>query len=416
MDDLRSEIRAAFEREQAGHAPAGAMRGQVIEAVVSRSRPSRNFQWVAVVAAVLLGIAVVAGLMSTRLAHRASVPAATPNASPVADYGPPPAGVNLLYVHDPNNASWLIGYDWSGQPRGTVKLAQPLATDQVIGMSPDGQAFAVGLYAKGGNWTYYDRLGSPISTPAPAPGSFLPMWADDNRHICSMSFDQLTFAWGLNTQLPGEGPKLVRNVAQDSGISQTSLSLVSCSFHNDQAIVVRTTVSSPAELWTVRISDGKVLFDNTYSTAGSLGYLIGSRDALFVGENSSQSTGQIGGNASSTTIRRISDRSVVASLDPSIGVVAFNGDDSLVLVTTSPWVSGQPTHLAIIDWRTRQTIWSYDGPGALAVIVAQPGGSAFAISVTDPTPHAPQTVPDDLVIVRSDGSTTSFPRRYKTAW
>src|SRR5712692_3500378 len=81
MDDLRSEIRSAFEREQAGHAPAAGLRSDVVEAITARSLPSRNFQWVAVVAAVLLGIVVVAGLMSTRLAHRASVPAATPNAS-----------------------------------------------------------------------------------------------------------------------------------------------------------------------------------------------------------------------------------------------------------------------------------------------------------------------------------------------
>ncbi len=422
MDEMRSEIRAAFEKEQAGLAPSAALRRNLVEAVAAQPRPGRNFQWVAVAAAVLLAILVVAGLMSTRLlARHANVnsPHASParQSTPVAqDYGPPPAGVNLLYVHDPNHSTWLIGYDWTGQPLGTVKLAQPLAADQVIGMAPDGQAFAVGLNAKGGNWTYYDRLGAPISTPPPTLGAFLPMWADDNRHICSMSFDQQTFAWALGTQLPGEGPKQVAIIATDSGIGQTSLALVSCSFHNDQAIVVRTTNSSPAELWVVRISDGKVVSHSTYSTPGSIGFLVGSRDALFIAENSSQSFGQVGGTASSTIIRRISDKSVVASLDPSMGVVAFNGDDSLVLVTTSPWVSGQPTHLAVVNLTTRQPIWSYDGPEAIGLVVAQPGGSAFAISVTDPTPHAPQTVPDDLVIVRSDGSTTSFPQRYRTAW
>ena len=170
MDDLRSEIRAAFEREQAGHAPANAMRRDVVEAVAVRSRPVRNFQWVAVVAAVLLGLAVVAGLMSTRFAHRASVPAATPNASPVGDYGPPPEGVPLLYVWDPNHDGWLIGFDWSGKPRATVKLASAMP----IGMAPDGQSFASGFGAKGGSDELLDRLGRPVPGSGAIPGSTLP--------------------------------------------------------------------------------------------------------------------------------------------------------------------------------------------------------------------------------------------------
>ncbi|HEY4888716.1 MAG TPA: hypothetical protein VIJ58_09080, partial [Candidatus Dormibacteraeota bacterium] len=120
MDEMRSEIRAAFEKEQMAHAPDAALRYDIVDAVTAQPRRAPNFQWVAVVAAVLLGLLVVVGLMSTRFNHRASVPVTNPKASPVADYGPPPAGVPLLYVHDPNNPSWLIGYDWSGKARGTV--------------------------------------------------------------------------------------------------------------------------------------------------------------------------------------------------------------------------------------------------------------------------------------------------------
>ncbi len=184
MDDLRSEIRAAFEREQAGHAPSGAMRGQVVDAVVSGSRPSRNFQWVAVVAAVLLAVAVVVGLMATRNAHRASGPATTPKVS-VADYGPPPPGVQLLYVHDPEHASWLIGYDWSGNPRATVKLDPSKTTVQ---MAPDGKSFAVGYGAKGGTGEILDRLGQPVEGSGAISSYSQPRWADDNVHICGVSY------------------------------------------------------------------------------------------------------------------------------------------------------------------------------------------------------------------------------------
>jgi len=91
MEELRSEIRSAFEKEQAAHPPAAALRRNVVDAVSGRPRPAPNFQWVAVAAAVLLGILVVVGLMSTRLAHRPSVPvpgatapAASPSATPSA--------------------------------------------------------------------------------------------------------------------------------------------------------------------------------------------------------------------------------------------------------------------------------------------------------------------------------------------
>jgi hypothetical protein len=63
MDDLRSEIRAAFEREQAGHAPSSELRSDIVAAAAVRPQRERNLQWVAVAAALLLGILVVAGLL-----------------------------------------------------------------------------------------------------------------------------------------------------------------------------------------------------------------------------------------------------------------------------------------------------------------------------------------------------------------
>ena len=74
MDDLRSEIRAAFEKEQAAHPPGGGLRGNLVAAAATQSRPAPNLQWIAVAVAAVLGILVVAGLMSTRLGPRANVP------------------------------------------------------------------------------------------------------------------------------------------------------------------------------------------------------------------------------------------------------------------------------------------------------------------------------------------------------
>ncbi len=368
-----------------------------------------NRQRLAVAATVILGILVVAGLMSTRFALRAGETGG-PHISPVAlDYGQPPADVNLLYVHDPKNPSWLIGFDWSGVPRGTVMFNVNNAAS-----APDGQLFVVGGDGKGGGGTFFDRLAQSIPGPAAVTG-YSPMWADDNRHMCDVSLDQLTLEWKFSTQLPGEAVKQVAVIAREPNAGgQTGIRLASCSFRNDQAILVRTTVSWPSELWVVRTSNGNVLFHNTYSNTAGLANMIASRDSAFIAENSSKSTGQLlGPLAPSTIIRRVSDRSVVATLDPSMGVLAFNSDDSLVLVTTTPWVGGLPTQLAVIDLASGQTLWRYDGPDMFGTVVAQPGGRDFTLALRNPK------VDDrlaDITIVRADGTASQLPQRYQPTW
>jgi WD40 repeat protein len=319
--------------------------------------------------------------------------------------------VPLLYVHDPNNRSWLTGYDWSGQPRATVKLDPALGA---VGMAPDGQSFAVGFGAKGGTGEILDRLGQPVQGVGGAiPGSALPMWADDNQHICGMQFDGAG-TWTLITLSPGNAVKPGIVIARDPNVGQTVVSLVSCSFRNDQAILVRISNASPSEIWVVRISDGKIISHDTYSNSAELANVVGSRDGLLVAENSTKSNGQLmAPTAPSTIIRRVADRSVVATLDPSMGVLAFNTDDSLVLVTTTPWVGGQPTQLAVIDLRSGQALWNYNGPDMFGSSLAQPGGRDFALVLRKPGAADPLT---DLVIVHADGTATDFPRRYEPTW
>jgi hypothetical protein len=411
MEELRSEIRAAFEKEQAGLAPAAALRRNLVEAVAAQERPRRNFQWLAVAAAVLLAILVVAGLMSTRLlARHANItnPHASPVAIPVADYGPPPVGVNLLYVHDPNHPGWLIGYDWSGQPRATVKPDQAAA----IRMAPDGQSFALGLNAKGGTGELRDRLGQPIPGSGAIPGPAFPIWADDNQHMCGVSFDQPTSAYTLITVAPAQAAKLI-TIASGSAGDQGGFSLASCSFRNDRAVLVRTNATSPAEVWVVKLSDGKVISRNTYSDPGRLSNVVGSADAALIAENSSLTVGQVGTTAPSTTIRKVSDRSVVATLDPSIGVLAFSSDNTLVLVTTTPWVGGTPVHLAVVELQSGKTVWTYEGPEQFGSSVAQPGGSGFALLLRPVSGTGPAA---DVVIVSADGAWTQLPRRYEPTW
>ena len=363
------------------------------------------------VVAVILGLLVVVALMSTRFAHRPTVPATTPGATLNQDYGPPPAGVPLLYVKDPAHATWLIGFDWSGQPRGTLKVDPAIGS---VGMAPDGHSFAVGFGSKGGTGDILDRLGQPVPGVGGAiPGSALPIWADDAQHTCGIAFDPQTLTSTLVTLAPGEAVKSVVALGQDQQLPN-SFRIASCSFRNDEAIVVRSVNPWPSELLAVKLSTGKVTSLATYATPALLVDVVASKDSTLIAENSSQSVQpQNAPMAPSTIIRRVADQSAVMKLAPTMGVLAFNSDDSLVLVNTSPWAGGTPTALSIIDLKSGQELWNYTGPGMFGNALGEPSGRDFAIYVRKPGVEDPLV---DLTIVHADGTVTEFPRRYAPAW
>ena len=374
----------------------------------------RAVQAVATLVAAVLALLVVVGLMSSRLGQRptASAGNATPARLTAHDYGPPPAGVKLLYLHDPANASWLTGFDWSGAPSATVKLDGPRSGAL---MAPDGQTFAIGLNAKGGTWDFLDRLGNPIPASPGISGGFLPIWADDSKHICSTGFDTSTMEWTLWTKLPGEESKLVRLVATDASLGDSNVRVVGCSFKNDVVIVERIgQAASPTEYWLIRLSDGGVLLDKKRGDT-DMAFLTASSDAILLAENSSKSIGQSDGPAQATRIVRAADGDVVATLDPSMGVLGFNGDDSAALVTLSPWVGGQPIHLGVVDLQSGHLVWQDDGrsPWFFGQFVAQPGGNSFAIAYPS-SGNFPS--PSTIVIVAADGSATTLDRQYTPAW
>ena len=410
MEELRSEIRAAFEREQAANPPVAGLRRNIVQAVIIERRQAPNLQWLAIAAAILLGILVVAGLMATRLAYRGGVPAGPP-ATPVADYGPPPLGVPLIYLQDPHHSTWLVGYDWSGKPRGTVKLS--LAGVQ---QSPDGVEFTTTPSGKGGSGPFLDRFGQPIPGAPGLLNTALGMWADDNRHLCWVTLDQQTFEWGLSTQLPGAAAKTVAVIARDQGIGQTGIAVVGCSWNNDRAILVRTTISSPSELWVMRMSDGAVLSHQSYQP-NVLASITASRDAIYVAENSAIFTpGTPPAGAAVTVVRRVSDWSPVSAVD---GIVeGFSADDSLILVTGPTQATTR-----VLNLKTGGAVW-FHLSDTLLRFLADPNGGAFVLALeTNPTPACVNKGcphPLKILIVRGNGSTTTipgaFPAGYVLAW
>ncbi len=354
---------------------------------------------------------------------------AQPSPTPVVDYGPPPAGVPLLYVHDPAQASWLIGFDWSGKPRGTVK--PPVDLDPSTGLSPapDGSAFQLGGGAKGGSGIFLDRLGQPMANADVAANTVGGTWADDNRHQCLVTLDQRTFVWGLSTVLPGEAPRAVAVIARDAGIGQTGIGVVACSVRQNLAVLARTTIWWPTELWVVRLSDGKFLAHHEYEGT-ALVTVVANVDGTYVAESSANAQGLNPKGAARTTIRRVADWTVVATLDPSFQVLDFTSDGSLVLATTQLDSGQAPSHLAIIDWRSGRVVWRYVGPESLYRSTVEPDESGFALALRAPTRYEPahcgaapygmcHEVSDplnDILIVHGDGTTTAITGRYNPLW
>jgi len=248
--------------------------------------------------AVLAGIVVVAGFAAVQFAPRtaAPAPAVVASPSPVAvDYGPPPAGVPLIWVQDPNHAGRLIGFDWTGKPRGTVKLAQPLGRYDKLSQAPDGSAFGIEANGKGGFQIYLDRLGNVDPSPSSVINHQLEMWADDSRHVCAL--EGFGGPWRLDLTVPG-ATNLSNVVAIDPTLGQSGIiaySLAACSPRNDRAVIEYSYSGRPTEYWVARISDGAILQQRAYP-ANQVENVTASMDGSLIAEN-----------ASATYIRRASD-------------------------------------------------------------------------------------------------------------
>jgi hypothetical protein len=419
MKELRVEIRAAFEKEQAKHPPLPSLRQTVVEAARVQLRETKR-QWLAVAAAILIGILVVTGLVTSGL-NRATVPSHVP---PVGEYGQPQTGLPLIYVADPNHQDWYIGFDWSGKPRATVKLAKPLDRLQNLYQAPDGSGFRItdrrtlsaGDYfpERLGSLTgdYVDRLGNTVPGTLPAAGA-RGIWADDSLHLCLEFVDPQTGDWTLATKLPGEPAKTVMAIPHgQAAFAESATRVASCSFKSDRAILVHTLFAQPLELWLVRISDGKVLDDHVYPME-QFDSMVASSDGAYIAENGRTLNGV---RVKPTQIRRVSDWTVVASWTGRADVVGFTGNGSLVVF--SNW--GESSGVDVMDWRSQSVLWRSTTHQPLVGLLAQPNGRAIAVAFAPldylcaaPVDMCPTVF--GITIVHGDGTATQLPGR-GTAW
>jgi hypothetical protein len=313
----------------------------------------------------------------------------SPTVAGAHDYGPPPAGVNLLWVYDPVDVTRLIGYDWSGKPRASLKPANPAG----LTMAPDGQSFVIGLRDYG-DWHFFNRLGQPLLVPNMA-GQFPSgtMWADDSRHVCAFTFDPTTL-WIMEV---GSSPTRV-------GERPGATYLAACSVLADRVVAVRIGGDgSPTGVWVVHASDGKVVSERTYAP-GALWGVIASSDGQYVAETAT------GGR--STQIRRVSDWSVLATLAGE-QVLAFSGDGTRVMAGQID-SRGGATGLVDVEWATGRIVWASAAAVLLPdlALIPEPQSQSFVIGIPVSLGTAE---PRDLTIVEGDGTAVEL-GRYQLAF
>jgi hypothetical protein len=160
--DIRTEIRGAFEREQSEFPPPAALRAQVVAAVTSRARaaaPARqradwNLNWLMVAAAILLTIAIIAGLVAVRLM----------NSHPIL-VKPGPAPQSASWTATGNMVTARSGHTATLLPDGKVLVAGGVGINFVVLASAE-------LYDPStGRWT---ATGNMITSRASHTAALLP--------------------------------------------------------------------------------------------------------------------------------------------------------------------------------------------------------------------------------------------------
>jgi hypothetical protein len=396
LDDLLT-------KEESRHPVPAGLRKNVVATVTAEHGAEHRTSRVLVLAAAALVAVVVGSLIAVgRLAHpRGAVPAhrPTPVASPTPgerDYGPVPAGVAVTYAIDPREPSWLIAYDASGRPVGTVKLPVSVqlsgSAAYAVSASPGGDLIIAGDRV-------YNRAGQPIA-PAPAVKG-QPVIADDQRHLCDVVLDQSTFDETLVTQALGQPEQTVKIVNREQGVGQTGDRVVLCSFQHDVAVVVRTAIAWPTDAWFIRLTTGAILHHLSFPSQ-AYGTIVASADGAYIAENPS-------GSAPNQQLRivRVADGAVVAQLGARYAF-HFLGDQEVVTTSENllPTVKG----VSLIDWATGKALWSYQGPEWVDFM--QPlGSTAWVVFLAEPQPANPTTVTppcDRVLLVGADGAQTDI--------
>jgi len=307
----------------------------------------------------------------------------------------------------------VYSLDWTGKPRATIRISQPAGVGPKYGpaprtirsVSPDGSRL---LLSDG---TALDQSGGAVGQIDGTVG-FDWRWAEDNTHVCELTVPgYASFKGGtlegpvslLWTSLTSK-PRTVAIVG--SAGATDSVEVVACNRGTDRAVVMQSTIvsvpnrnsmsaiSAAKELMVIEISTGRFLYRHIYPIGSqplSGTQVVVSSDGHYAAESLHYAALEMKLSrdpASATTIRGLPSGRELGTID-SGNVVAFSGDDSLVLTTTSRTADSLESQS--IDWKSGQPAWKRSG--GFQFVVARPGARAFLI------------VQDEVLwLTREDGS------------
>ena len=314
-----------------------------------------------------------------------AAPAPATPSPPAFAAAPPPAGGRYVWYRRGElqvpGVQRLDAVDWSGRHAGTAVLRASGLPIQ----SPDGEEF---LDPGVSPPAVLAMDGSPLGDVGPA-GSV--MWADDSRHLCT-----LTTSAG-----PGDGPAPVdlaygapggiRRAVRFSGprSGDSGWSLAACSASADRAVVLLGVGIMATEARVIRLSTGATLADLHEADSGALSGGVTSHDGRW------QYQDRVDGLA------RLRDLTTGATAGRATGTgAAFSWDATETLIEAQ---SGNANSGAALLRRDGTKVWADTSIRAVAGYVAtEPRtGGGFAIF----TPHQPAATDPtyDLVIVGAAG-------------
>jgi len=412
MNDLRQEVRASFERQQAPLGDLAGVRQRLLRTALAApdSRRSQLFVTAVGLAAVLVAAAAVGATIFVRERSQPG-PAATPSASasaqPTLSPAPAPtalaqplqvpASAAVILYHDPVNRDQIDGITWEGTARGRVAAA-----GGAFGLVPN----PMGTLYAGLDGGIHDRSGQLVARyDSGNQKGFSAEWADDEQHFCQMvSASALPPAGGepatLRLGAPGTTPK---NIAQVAAMyDQAGAGVVACSVRRDRAVVVQwDSIGNSRQFWVVQLSTGRILLDSARLSI-TMRNVWASPDGQYIAV-----VRAITGQATETVVYGPTG----SLLGKVAGAVqAFSWDGSIAVV------SNADNSVSAIRWRDGSHLW--DAPQGLTFegALAEPDGQRVAVALLNPNYQQTGGFPPvDLFVMGPDGHVSQLLQRVAVA-
>jgi hypothetical protein len=409
MNDLQRELRAAFERQQAGLGDTAGVRQRMIRKAVTAKEPRRSqiFRTAVGLAAVLVAAAAVGttvyirelsqpkpGATPTVSASAQPSPTATPVPTALANPLQVPASMPVVLYHDPVNFDQIDGTTWDGSQSGRVGTTGHPGWG--ILPNPAGTLYATYVDIR-------DRSGQVVASLGTNNKAF-GTWADDERHYCQMvsasPFGKQTGEpASLQLVVPGQPAHTVVQVG--TAYEQGVLRLPACSVQGDRAMVVQAggQGEGTAQFWLVQLSTGRILWFRSYSVDWAEVEIRASRDGQYTAEVR-RSMGQ---PTTTTTIYGTAG-SVLGHVAGS--VEAFSWDGRLAVVTSTDG------SVSLIRWQDGKALWTGPRGTTFYSSLAEPDGSRLAVGLRNPAYQQTTGFPPiDVYVVGPDGQATQLLQR-----